>query len=130
MLNIDGDMRFGHGRDDYYIDNPAAVAQAIKTRLGLWTGEWFLNLNEGTNWTNIVGVVGAYNVRDTVVRARILQTPYVTSLYDWKSEIWNRKYSASGKVVTAFGTAGLELTAKPGFAPEVTWGGLGTIGLG
>jgi hypothetical protein len=128
-LNIDGDMKFGQGRDDYYIDNPAAVAQSIKTRLGLWTGEWFLNINEGTNWMNVVGVVGAYNVRDTVIRARILQTPYVTSLYDWKSEIWNRKYTASGKVVTAFGTADIGISASPGFSPEVTWGGLGTIGL-
>ena len=130
MLDHHGDMRFGRGRDCYYIDNPAAVAQAIKTRLCLWTGEWFLNINEGTEWMNVVGQVGAYNVRDTIIRARILQTPYVISLYDWKSEIWNRKYTASGKVVTAFGTAELQLQAMPGFAPEVTWGGLGTIGLG
>jgi hypothetical protein len=114
-LNRDGDMMFGQGRNDYYIDEPAAVAQAIKTRLSLWV--------------NVVGQVGAYNVRDTVIRARILQTPYVTSLYDWKSEIWNRKYTASGKVVTAFGTADIGISASPGFAPEVTWGGLGTIGL-
>lgn len=129
MLDKDGDMTFGLGRGNYYIDVPAAVAQAIKTRLGLWTGEWFLNIKEGTEWENVVGTVGAYNVRDTIIRARILQTPYVTSLYDWKSEIWNRKYSASGKVVTAFGAAELELAATPGFAPEVTWGGLGTIRL-
>ena len=129
-LDINGDMTFGHGRSDYYIDIPAAVAQSIKTRLGLWTGEWFLNTLEGTDWMNVVGIVGAYNVRDTVIRTRILQTPYVTSMYDWKSEVLNRKYAASGKVVTAFGTAELELAATPGFAPEVTWGGLGTIALG
>lgn len=128
-LNIDGDMKFGRGNGDYYIDEPAAVAQAIKTRLGLWLSEWFLNINEGTDWMNVVGQIGAYNVRDTIIRARILRTPYVTSLYDWKSEIFNRKYSASGKVVTAFGIAELGLTAFPGTEPEVTWGGLGTIGL-
>ncbi len=128
-LDVNGDMCFGHGNGDYYIDSPAAVAQSIKTRLSLWVSEWFLNVNEGTDWMNVVGQVGAYNVRDTIIRTRILQTPYVNSLYDWKSEIFNRKYSASGKVVTTFGTAELELLAMPGTVPEVTWGGLGTIGL-
>lgn len=129
VLDRDGDMTWGSGRDNYYIDVPAAVAQAIKTRLGLWTGEWFLNTNEGTDWMQVVGQIGAYNVRDTVVRSRILQTPYVQSMYDWASEVFNRRYSASGKIVTAFGVAELQLAAMPGTVPEVTWGGLGTIGL-
>lgn len=46
-LDVNGDLTFGHGLKDYHSQNIEAVAQSIKTRLGLWLGEWYLDSSEG-----------------------------------------------------------------------------------
>lgn len=49
-LDTDHDMCFGKGAQDYLVDsvsNPEAVAQAIQTRLLLFLGEWWENINDG-----------------------------------------------------------------------------------
>lgn len=74
-LDPDGDYSFGRGRLDFHIDNPDGVAQSVKTRLELFTGEWFLDLQEGTPWYS--DVLGNRNELSygPVLRARILGTP-------------------------------------------------------
>lgn len=113
-VRVGGDYCFGHSSRDFQVDNPVAVAQAILTRLRLFMGEWFLNLNEGTPWfQEILGHPYRGGIPDAVIRQRITGTPYVTQLYDYASS-WNsatRIYTVSAKVFTAFGQI---QTAPPG----------------
>ena len=47
-LDDSGDFMFGHGQADFHHNTPEAVAQAVATRLRLFSGEWFLDVTEGT----------------------------------------------------------------------------------
>src|SRR5260364_424406 len=49
-LDAAGDYAFGRGLSDFEQDTPEAVAQAVKTRLALRFGEWFLDTSDGTPW--------------------------------------------------------------------------------
>lgn len=98
-------MNFGHGRNDFLIDSPLAVAQAVYTRLCLWQGEWWLNLQEGTPWMQQILGHRYSNVPDGALRSRILSTPYVTRMEDYASNFdpASRHFSVSCKLFTAFG---------------------------
>ena len=47
-LDENGDMTFGAGLDNYFIDSAEAVAQSVLTRLRMWLREWYLDTNDGT----------------------------------------------------------------------------------
>lgn len=86
-LADDGDYRFGHRSADMLVDTPAAVAQAIKTRLELATGDWFLDLTEGTPYfPNILGH-GTSATYDITIKQRIIETPGVLSLDEYQSSL-------------------------------------------
>jgi hypothetical protein len=115
------DMTFGRGIQNFKIDSPAAVAQAIGTRLNLWTGDWWLDLTQGTPWLQqILGKPRAPGSSpDAAIRTRILGTPYVTRLSNYSSSFnsTNRSWTVSGVVDTAFGpTAFATAVAVPGAA--------------
>ena len=99
-------MLFGHGIRDFLIDSPTTVAQAILTRLRLWAGEWFLNLNEGMPYLQqILGHAPSGNIPDSAIRATIQGTPYVEYVTDYAS-YWAssaRSFTVSCKVYTSFG---------------------------
>lgn len=81
-----GDYTFGQGDNTFLTDTLEAVAQAVKTRFALWTGEWFLDVTEGTPYReSILGKhkSDAYNM---VVRERILGTPGVTEILEFTTE--------------------------------------------
>lgn len=55
-LDDNNDYVFGHGSEDYLVDTPQTVAQAIFTALRLLLGEWFLDTTVGVPWlTQVVG---------------------------------------------------------------------------
>jgi hypothetical protein len=70
------------GFDLAVTDGPESVVQNIKQRLLFFTGEWFLNLAEGTPW--IEQILGQKRQRQGVVedilKARIRGTPGVAEL--------------------------------------------------
>ena len=57
----------------------AYLAQAVQTRLGLFTGEWFLDTTDGTPWRT--EVLGKYtqDSYDAVIKDRILTTMVINS---------------------------------------------------
>jgi len=74
-----GDYSFGNQSADFWIDTPEGVAQADKTRLALFTGEWFVDTSDGTPWRT--EVLGKYTQQsyDAVIKDRILGTQVMTA---------------------------------------------------
>lgn len=104
-LTASNDYSFGHGRADFYQDEPAAVAQAVKTRLALHAGEYWLDLSEGTPWET--KVLGKYtgSTRDVVIRQRAQTTQGVKSLISYSSSLQRdtRAFSVNLKIDTIYG---------------------------
>jgi hypothetical protein len=104
--DADGDLVYGSG-NDFLVDSPEAVGQAIKNRLLLWQGEWFLDLAAGTPWAQQILGFQAQSTRDIALRQVILGTPFVTSLLNFSSNLDARRgLSVSCQVDTAFGVSG------------------------
>ncbi len=78
-------MVMGHGDADYLQDVPEAVAQAVVTRLRLLTGEWFLDLTEGTPYNPAVLGKHTATSYDFALRERVLDTEGVTEILDYES---------------------------------------------
>lgn len=103
-LDADGDYTLGTGAD-FYTDQPEGVAQAVLTRLRLFSGEWFLDITDGTPWRT--EVLGKYSqaTYDTVVKQRILSTPGVNLIIGYSSSFDSstRKLSINAKINTIYG---------------------------
>lgn len=100
-LSPSGDYVFGQA-NSFHINTSEGVAQAIRTRLLLWAGEWFLDSQEGTDYSNGVLGFGTQGSRDAVIKQRILETPGVTQLLEYSSGVDNRVFSVYCKVDTAY----------------------------
>ena len=107
-LDSSWDYTFGQGKS-CYINGREACAQAIKSRLLLFKGEWWENILEGLPlWQSILGVMGAGNRKDVVdkiIQDRIAGTPHVISVLNISSSYSasSRTYKFSCKVNTDFG---------------------------
>ena len=84
-LDANGDMTFGQGSQNFLVDSPVAVAQLVKTRLGLFQGEWFLDVTEGMPWAT--QVLGAHTnaTYDLAIQECILDTEGVTEIVSYSS---------------------------------------------
>lgn len=99
---------FGQSAVLFHVNTPETVAQAVRTRLALWTNEWFLDSNEGTPYmTQVLGTNtrGAY---DQAIQERILGTPGVVSIDDYSSSLGqDRVLSISVTLTTLYGSTNL-----------------------
>jgi hypothetical protein len=111
-LGSAGDYTFGHQQADFYRDQPEAVAQAVQTRLELFTGEWFLDTSDGTPWRT--DVLGKYTqaAYDIVLKDRILGTEGVLSIEAYSSTLnrQTRALSVQASISTIYGTATVQAT--------------------
>lgn len=100
-LAANGDYVFG-GATTWLKDSPAAVAQAVGTRLALMAGTWFLDHREGLDLAQVLG----YNTstsRDIEIQSRISGTNGLTAIVDYQSTVNNRSYSVTANVDTLYG---------------------------
>ncbi|WP_043614305.1 hypothetical protein [Chromobacterium violaceum] len=107
----DGDYTFGTG-GDFYVNQAEAVAQAVRTRLALWLGDWFLDTSDGTPWsTDGLGQTNKTAI-DAQLRARILGTMGVTSIVAYGSQFDgnSRKLAISATIDTVYGTLPIQET--------------------
>lgn len=109
-LDANGDYSFGQGQANFWVNTPEGVGQRVKTRLGLFTGEWFLDTTEGTPWQT--SVLGKYtqSAYDKVIQDRITSTPDVLSLDAYSSTLDpnKRALTVSATITTAYGTTTIE----------------------
>jgi hypothetical protein len=113
---LGGDMVFGRGAADFLVDSPAAVGQAVLTRLMLWQGEWFLDLAAGTPWLQqVLGKPRGPGIPDQAIRAIIINTPYVTAVNDFAAyyNSTQRSLSISCIIDTAFGRTNFRAELAP-----------------
>lgn len=106
-LSSTGDYVFGPA-SFFLVNSPEAVAQAIRTRVALFTGEWFLNSQEGLNKALILGN-NTQGTRDHEIQQRILATPGVVSLLSYSSQVdANRAFIVSALVDTQYGQVSIQ----------------------
>jgi hypothetical protein len=81
LMLVDGQLEL-FGDPTIPEDFRAAVAQDLRTRLNMFRGEWFLDLQEGVPYfENIIGVKDPdKNQIKSIFRDAILATDYVTSV--------------------------------------------------
>ena len=119
-LDEDYDPVFDPGAE---LSNLDAVAQAIKTRLLLFQGEWWENLNEGTPmFQEIIGrraTGGQLQIMSLALTQRVAGTPYVSSVQnaEIKYDPFTRALSFSCIAQTSFGE--VPVTFTPGLAASV-----------
>lgn len=91
-----GDFTFGYGYGNFYAGN-TAVAQAIKTKILLFYGEWWENLGLGIPmFQSIIGQTNKNNVNiaaQSLLRKRILEVEEVTSIVSLIATVENRNFS-------------------------------------
>jgi hypothetical protein len=85
-LDSDGDYVLTGHPGDFHRNTPAAVAQACRTRLMLFAGEYWLDASAGVPWsTEILGK--GRTAYDTILRETILNTPGVTQITAYSSSV-------------------------------------------
>ena len=107
ILDGDGDMSFGHQQQNFFRDQPEAVAQAVLTRLKLWAGEWFLDQSAGTPYQQAMLGMRAAQSFEPAVRSTILDVQGVVSIDTFSLSIDPnaRQASVSASITTVYGQA-------------------------
>ncbi|MGU9992797.1 hypothetical protein D0839_16675 [Bordetella avium] len=111
-LDEAGDYIFGNGQADLYRDVPEAPAQAVGTRLRLWTNEWFANTAAGTPYLPFILGRNTDSSYDAVLMARILETTGVLRVDAYRSVLDReaRKLSVAATITTAYGQIQVQQT--------------------
>jgi hypothetical protein len=111
-LDSAGDYTFGRGKDNFLVDSSEAVAQYVRTRLLLITGEWFLDVTEGTPYsTDIVGEHTQF-LYDAAIQSRVLGTPGALQITTYSSQVTDRNLVVQISVDTIYGSAQLRGTVR------------------
>ncbi len=82
------------------------IEQTVRTRLRLFLGEYFRDISDGTPWfEQILGKGASMNVREAVLRNRIVRTPGVVRLTSFKTDfsVETRKFTVTAGVLTTYG---------------------------
>ncbi|HCR3197151.1 hypothetical protein ACGTI2_05340 [Morganella morganii] len=98
-----GDYTFGHSR--FSKDTPETVAMAVKSRLRLWLGEWFLDDREGTPHAQKGLGKNPAQGYALAVKERILNTPGVTKItaFGLDMNTSTRKVTITATIDTLYG---------------------------
>lgn len=89
-----------------FITQTEATVQAVETRLRLFKGEWFLNLDDGVPWFQRVLIKPArLREVESIIRRTILQTEGVERLikFDFIFDGETRKLSVEFEARTIYG---------------------------
>lgn len=93
-LDRNGDWRFGRGRA-VYLQDSAAIAQNVATRLRSFKRDWFLDVEAGIDW---ITLLGRRNSRDQIIREVervVLETEGVLRLTALSADVQGRNITIS-----------------------------------
>ena len=104
-LDSNGDYSMGHGNADWLVNSPACVAQAITTRLKLFEGEWYINIQDGLPLSKILGF-GNLLQCDYAIKSTIENTPGFQDFVSYTSyyNAQTRQFMPTALVQTIYGT--------------------------
>lgn len=104
-LDENGDYVFGSSENDFLVNSPEAVAQAILTRLKFWLGEWFADTSDGTGWNQSILGKQPKNLYELTLRQRVLETLGVSGIQSFGSELDSetRRLTVTMTVNTIYG---------------------------
>lgn len=110
QLDVDGDYVIG-GAQAFLVDTPEAVAQAVKTRLNLIRGEWFVDTSAGMPWQDVVGK-NTRGTADIEIRQCILGTQGVTEISGYSStlDVEARRMHVEATLKTIYGSIAFDAT--------------------
>jgi hypothetical protein len=111
-LDSSGDYTFGRQNGNFYKDQPEAVGQAVRTRLGLILGEWFLDTAIGTPYNSQILGAGKVATYDRAIQEVILGTPGVRRITEYSSGVdpTTRKATVDCTIDTIYGQTSLTTT--------------------
>lgn len=109
QLTASGDSTIFSKSTVFLVNSPAAVAQAVLTRLKLWQGQWFLDQTIGLPvFQQIIGFnTGRY--RDLAIQNVILNTLGVNNLRSYTSSLNNitRQLTVTCTIDTIYGSTAI-----------------------
>lgn len=100
------DIVIGDNFDMSFVEGVEYYAQKLKVRLWFFLGEWFLDTSEGTPFFQSILIKNPdIELINTLIKARILESPGVIELKSFDSEYDNslRKFSVTFQVQTEAG---------------------------
>ena len=105
-LDQNGDYTFGQNGANFLVNSPEAVAQAVRTRLKLIQGEWYLDSSAGMPYRADVLGVNTAATRDLAFRTMILATDGVSSITEYASYLnpQTRAFAVAATIETSYGT--------------------------
>ena len=106
-LQDDGDISTSGRQFLFDLDD---CMQTLQTRMRLFYGEYFRDINEGTNWFGTVLLKGVPDsVKDAEIRRRIQDYDKIKGINSYSStfDINTRSVTVNVSVLTDFGTADL-----------------------
>ena len=120
------DRQFGHGLQDFWSDTVEGVGQAVKSRLWLFRGEWFLDTAEGMPWGGfpineealsqgrVLGK-GTGQTRDMAIQVCVLDTKGVLAINNYSSSLdsQTRRFVVNMTVSTVYGRLGITIGGSP-----------------
>jgi hypothetical protein len=111
-LSPTGDYTFGQNGTNFLVNSPEAVAQAVKTRLAISVGEWFLDLTYGTPYQSKILGAGRVSTYDAAIQDVILNTQGVKGISQYSSKVDPNTRAASVFVVidTQYGSASVQVS--------------------
>lgn len=104
-LDENGDSTFGSGFTRFLVNDPATVAQAVKTVLLLKQGEWFLDQSIGVPYATKILGTGTQATRDLAIQNAITGTQGVKSIQDYSSDVnpTTRAFTVNCTIDTIYG---------------------------
>lgn len=102
-LSLDRDYVFGFG-NNCFVSGSDAVAQAIQTKLKMFQGDYWENLEDGLPFFQEIAGEKNVSAIDLLYQSRVLEVPNVTGIESFSSSLADRQYTATMTVTTSFGT--------------------------